>query len=56
MFVKLCARCGLSPSNLEQAPSAAEMLAYTRYVLDAGIRGDLRRISLVENYSRTSSS
>jgi anaerobic selenocysteine-containing dehydrogenase len=27
--------------NLEQAPPAAEMLAYTRYVLDAGMRGDL---------------
>src|SRR5262249_10563621 len=26
---------------LEQAAPAAEMLAYTRYVLDAGMRGDL---------------
>jgi thiaminase (transcriptional activator TenA) len=41
LHVKLCARWGLSPSDLEQAPPAAEMLAYTRYVLDAGMRGDL---------------
>jgi thiaminase (transcriptional activator TenA) len=41
LHVKLCAAWGLSPSNLEQAPPAAEMLAYTRYVLDAGMRGDL---------------
>ncbi len=41
LHVRLCAGWGLSPSNLEQAPPAAEMLAYTRYVLDAGMRGDL---------------
>ncbi|QIO98470.1 thiaminase II [Bradyrhizobium symbiodeficiens] len=41
LHVKLCAEWGLSPSDLEQAPPAAEMLAYTRYVLDAGMRGDL---------------
>ena len=41
LHVKLCASWGLSPSDLEQAPPAAEMLAYTRYVLDAGMRGDL---------------
>src|SRR6202140_247809 len=41
LHVKLCGAWGLSPSNLEQAPPAAEMLAYTRYVLDAGMRGDL---------------
>lgn len=41
LHVKLCAGWGLSTSNLEQAPPAAEMLAYTRYVLDAGMRGDL---------------
>jgi thiaminase/transcriptional activator TenA len=39
--VKLCAGWGLSPSDLEQTPPAVEMLAYTRYVLDAGMRGDL---------------
>ncbi len=41
LHVKLCADWGLSPSDLEQTPAAAEMLAYTRYVLDAGMRGDL---------------
>jgi thiaminase/transcriptional activator TenA len=41
LHVKLCAGWGLSPADLEQAPPAAEMLAYTRYVLDTGMRGDL---------------
>ncbi|MEY9182286.1 thiaminase/transcriptional activator TenA [Bradyrhizobium sp. USDA 326] len=41
LHVKLCGEWGLSPDDLEQAPPAAEMLAYTRYVLDAGMRGDL---------------
>src|SRR5262245_9413838 len=41
LHVKLCAGWGLSPSELEQAAPAPEMLAYTRYVLDAGMRGDL---------------
>lgn len=41
LHVKLCAGWGLSPNDLERAPPASEMLAYTRYVLDAGMRGDL---------------
>jgi thiaminase/transcriptional activator TenA len=41
LHVKLCAGWGLSPGDLEQAPAASETLAYTRYVLDAGMRGDL---------------
>jgi thiaminase/transcriptional activator TenA len=41
LHVKLCAGWGLSPEDLERAPPASEMLAYTRYVLDAGMRGDL---------------
>ena len=41
LHVKLCAGWGLSPRDLEQAQPASEMLAYTRYVLDAGMRGDL---------------
>jgi thiaminase len=41
LHIKLCAGWGLSPTDLEQAPPASEMLAYTRYVLDAGMRGDL---------------
>jgi thiaminase/transcriptional activator TenA len=41
LHVKLCAGWGLSPADLERAPPAPEMLAYTRYVLDTGMRGDL---------------
>jgi thiaminase/transcriptional activator TenA len=41
LHVKLCAGWRLSPRDLEQAPPASETLAYTRYVLDAGMRGDL---------------
>jgi thiaminase/transcriptional activator TenA len=41
LHVKVCAGWGLSPADLEQASPAAEMLAYTRYVLDAGMRSDL---------------
>jgi thiaminase/transcriptional activator TenA len=41
LHIKLCAGWGLSPADLEHAPPASEMLAYTRYVLDAGMRGDL---------------
>jgi thiaminase/transcriptional activator TenA len=41
LHVKLCAGWGLSPGDLERATPAAETLAYTRYVLDTGMRGDL---------------
>ena len=41
LHVKLCAGWGLSSGDLEHARPAVEMLAYTRYVLDAGMRGDL---------------
>ena len=41
LHIKLCAGWGLSSADLEHAPPASEMLAYTRYVLDAGMRGDL---------------
>jgi thiaminase/transcriptional activator TenA len=41
LHVKLCGEWGLSPDDLERAPAAPEMLAYTRSVLDAGMRGDL---------------
>jgi thiaminase/transcriptional activator TenA len=41
LHIKLCAGWGLSPDDLEHARPAVEMLAYTRYVLDAGMRGDL---------------
>ncbi len=41
LHVKLCANWGLSPADLETAPPEPETLAYTRYALDAGMRGDL---------------
>jgi thiaminase/transcriptional activator TenA len=41
LHVRLCAGWGLSPDDLEKAAPAIEMLAYSRYVLDAGMRGDL---------------
>ncbi|MEO0618716.1 MAG: thiaminase II [Pseudomonadota bacterium] len=41
LHVKLCAGWGLSPDDLERAPAAPETLAYTRYVLETGMRGDL---------------
>jgi thiaminase/transcriptional activator TenA len=41
LHIKLCADWGLSPEDLEKTPPAVETLAYTRYVLDAGMRGDL---------------
>ena len=46
LHVKLCAGWGLLPSDLEQTPPAVEMLAYTRYVLDAGMRGDLLELKV----------
>jgi thiaminase (transcriptional activator TenA) len=41
LHVKLCAGWRLTPADLELAAPAPEMLAYTRYVLDTGMRGDL---------------
>jgi thiaminase/transcriptional activator TenA len=41
LHVEICAGWGLGRDELEKAPAAPEMLAYTRYVLDAGMRGDL---------------
>ena len=41
LHVKLCAAWGLAAADLERAAPAAETLAYTRYVLDTGMRGDL---------------
>lgn len=41
LHVRLCSRWGLSRQDLEHAEPAPEMLAYTRYVLDTGMRGDL---------------
>lgn len=41
LHVNLCAKWGLGADELEHARPAPEMLAYTRYVLDTGMRGDL---------------
>ena len=41
LHIKLCGAWGLSPDDLERSPAEPETLAYTRYVLDAGMRGDL---------------
>ena len=41
LHVKLCAGWGLSADDLERASPSAETLAYTRFVLDTGMRGDL---------------
>ena len=41
LHIRLCADWGLTPDDLDRTLAAAETLAYTRYVLDAGMRGDL---------------
>ena len=41
LHTKLCADWGLSPDDLENTPPAVETLAYTSYVLNVGMRGDL---------------
>jgi thiaminase/transcriptional activator TenA len=41
LHVRLCARWGLTEADLEAAPEAQATVAYTRFVLDAGMRGDL---------------
>lgn len=41
LHVRLSERWGLTASDLEAAEPAPEMLAYTRYVLETGLRGDL---------------
>lgn len=41
LHVRLCARWGLTPEQLEAAPEHMATVAYTRFVLDAGMSGDL---------------
>ncbi|MEL6289729.1 MAG: thiaminase II [Pseudomonadota bacterium] len=41
LHLGLCEKWGLSPAEIEAAPAAPETLAYTRYVLETGMRGDL---------------
>ena len=41
LHVDLCGEWGISPEELEAAPEARATMAYTRFVLEAGHRGDL---------------
>lgn len=41
LHVGLCAGWGVAPEELERAPEAKATMAYTRYVLETGLRGDL---------------
>ena len=41
LHVKYCAQWGLTESEMAKVAEASENLAYTRFVLDAGLSGDL---------------
>uniref|UniRef100_UPI003341C708 thiaminase II n=1 Tax=Castellaniella defragrans TaxID=75697 RepID=UPI003341C708 len=41
LHIAYCAEWGITEDELAQLPEARETMAYTRYVLDAGHRGDL---------------
>jgi len=41
LHIAYCAEWGISEAELARLPEARETMAYTRYVLDAGHRGDL---------------
>lgn len=41
LHVRICAGWGLTAAELEAVPEARATVAYTRYVLDTGLRGDL---------------
>ncbi len=41
LHVEFCAGWGLSETEMEALPEATATLAYTRYVLDAGLSGDI---------------
>jgi thiaminase/transcriptional activator TenA len=41
LHVRLCGTWGLTPADLERAPESRATLAYTRFVLESGLRGDL---------------
>lgn len=41
LHMRLCGRWGLAPDDLERAPESRATLAYTRFVLESGLRGDL---------------
>ncbi|RDJ23162.1 thiaminase II [Bosea caraganae] len=41
LHVRLCGRWGLQPGQIEAAPEHQATIAYTRFVLDCGMSGDL---------------
>ncbi|MGL4289170.1 MAG: thiaminase II [Phreatobacter sp.] len=41
LHVRLCGRWGLTPDAIEAAPEHQATIAYTRFVLDCGVSGDL---------------
>ncbi|MTI45653.1 thiaminase/transcriptional activator TenA [Roseibium hamelinense] len=41
LHLELCASWGMSREDIENAPEAAQTIAYTRFVLEAGMAGDL---------------
>lgn len=41
LHVRLCERWGLSPADIERTPEHQATVAYTRFVLDCGMSGDL---------------
>lgn len=41
LHVRLCGRWGLAPEQIEAAPEHQATIAYTRFVLDCGVSGDL---------------
>ncbi|MBA5776924.1 thiaminase II [Stappia sp. F7233] len=41
LHVRLCGEWGLTPAELEKTPEHSATMAYTRYVLETGLRGDL---------------
>ncbi|MDQ8730848.1 thiaminase II [Bradyrhizobium sp. LHD-71] len=41
LHVRLCSRWGLTPDRIEAAPELQATVAYTRFVLDCGMSGDL---------------
>lgn len=47
LHVKFSAAWGLTPADLERTPPSNALLAYTRYVLDTGLRSDLLALKVV---------
>ena len=41
LHIKLCKNWGISGSELENEPEASQTVAYTRFVLEEGLRGDI---------------